>query len=301
MLQLKEGDQVLANFKITSTSPKTYIAKIKKPKGTSLQLSFDGISDVQINYLKIQDKTYQAENYKNTASWSSNGGCGSIQDKWMYCNGSIFFTNIEIAEPKTTSAIIVKASGAVGSEDINLFFNDSITKSFNDIPKSGTNYKFTLNTPTISSMRVVFPASGPSTEDVTVDYISIDGKIYQTEDQIDNIGTWVSGKGCSNNQGETLHCPGRVNFDMNTTTSFGNKASLPKNTFDLYPNPTSDMVTINGKANFEIQLIDLNGRVVYQQNAQNSLEISVSDFTKGMYLVTMISEDERIIKKLVIQ
>ncbi|HDP75897.1 MAG TPA: T9SS type A sorting domain-containing protein, partial [Bacteroidales bacterium] len=54
----------------------------------------------------------------------------------------------------------------------------------------------------------------------------------------------------------------------------------------IYPNPTTDFITVSGINNFSITIFDLNGRVVYQNSNQNS-KIDIGFLPKGMYIVKL--------------
>ena len=57
----------------------------------------------------------------------------------------------------------------------------------------------------------------------------------------------------------------------------------------VYPNPTSQSlyVTHNNMNSFGISIVDLNGKLIYQGNINKDQPLDVSDYTQGMYLVTI--------------
>lgn len=54
----------------------------------------------------------------------------------------------------------------------------------------------------------------------------------------------------------------------------------------IYPNPTSDIITISGINNFSITIFDLNGRVVYHNSTPDS-KIDIGFLPKGMYIIKL--------------
>jgi len=75
---------------------------------------------------------------------------------------------------------------------------------------------------------------------------------------------------------------------------------------NIYPNPTKGSFTIDFSSKSEnnsLQIIDLNGRVIYQENISNNYRkvYSSNQFAKGIYIVRIISNDNSINKKLIIQ
>ncbi len=63
--------------------------------------------------------------------------------------------------------------------------------------------------------------------------------------------------------------------------------------FQVYPNPASDVLNINGRNNMNlssVQLTDLNGRVVKTQNVAGvSSQLNISDLNAGVYLLKVTS------------
>jgi N-acetylneuraminic acid mutarotase/predicted GH43/DUF377 family glycosyl hydrolase len=74
--------------------------------------------------------------------------------------------------------------------------------------------------------------------------------------------------------------------------------------FKLYPNPASDLITLEFKSpgTHMIRLTNLNGQLMYNKRMEgNSHQIDLSSFLKGVYLITVTSRDyvrtEKIIKQ----
>ncbi len=64
----------------------------------------------------------------------------------------------------------------------------------------------------------------------------------------------------------------------------------------LYPNPASDLISIDGEQISSVTIFDVNGKVVIESK---SVKIDVSALAKGVYSVVIISNDNRSVKKLV--
>jgi hypothetical protein len=72
--------------------------------------------------------------------------------------------------------------------------------------------------------------------------------------------------------------------------------------FTLYPNPATDNVTItSGKVMQNITVTSTNGLTLFQRDIKaNSYELNVSSYSKGLYVITVITEDGGIeMKKLI--
>ncbi|WP_121667519.1 T9SS type A sorting domain-containing protein [Mesonia aquimarina] len=76
--------------------------------------------------------------------------------------------------------------------------------------------------------------------------------------------------------------------------------------FSVYPNPASEIITIQ-LSNAEVekmQLFDMNGKLVKEfptQNASGKQEVSISEFSTGVYFLKISTKTKTIIKKLSIK
>ena len=75
------------------------------------------------------------------------------------------------------------------------------------------------------------------------------------------------------------------------------------NTINMYPNPTTSSFQIDGltEGRYKLQISNLLGQIVLKRtiSASNN-EITTNSFKKGLYLVTLLRNDQRITKKLII-
>jgi len=76
------------------------------------------------------------------------------------------------------------------------------------------------------------------------------------------------------------------------------------NLLKVYPNPATDHITVKCDINdlLIVELSDLNGRVLYSNNFTNEIEINTIGFTKGMYILKLISDNKEIksLKKIIL-
>ena len=80
--------------------------------------------------------------------------------------------------------------------------------------------------------------------------------------------------------------------------------------FSLYPNPSNGMITIQMNSNStiynpKIVVYDIKGILVYEtsfQNNENQFEksLSLQNLSNGIYLLTILSDNEKLTKKLII-
>ena len=67
----------------------------------------------------------------------------------------------------------------------------------------------------------------------------------------------------------------------------------------LYPNPTNGILNIGNKNLIKIQIFDLTGKVIKEFNP-NSL-VDLSNFSKGIYLIKLISDEGIMMDKIIIK
>ncbi len=74
------------------------------------------------------------------------------------------------------------------------------------------------------------------------------------------------------------------------------------NEFEILPNPTNDVLLINGDEIFEIRISDLKGIEVLIDNTKtNRKEVNMAEIKNGVYLLKIITDKTMIIKKIVKQ
>lgn len=73
--------------------------------------------------------------------------------------------------------------------------------------------------------------------------------------------------------------------------------------FDIFPNPTSDFLTVNSTSNIdELQIFNLNGKSLYQAlSLGNNSQINVTNYPKGTYIILLKSGNKIVAEKFVIQ
>jgi len=89
-----------------------------------------------------------------------------------------------------------------------------------------------------------------------------------------------------------------------TVTGLTN-ASLSTDNYNVYPNPTKGIFTIDVpevKKNTSIAVYDMLGKVIVSKNATSTTtKIDLSGNTKGVYFINIQFEDEKIVRKVILQ
>lgn len=82
------------------------------------------------------------------------------------------------------------------------------------------------------------------------------------------------------------------------TTSNEGIADVNAFSFDLYPNPATNVVTVETDADAIVCILDLNGREVIRTNEST---IDVSTLAKGTYFVRLTTQEGTAVRKLIVQ
>jgi hypothetical protein len=96
---------------------------------------------------------------------------------------------------------------------------------------------------------------------------------------------------------------GKIIFSFSLLTNLTPTLSGSNKTIDIYPNPATDKLDISSanKAIYKIQLVDLNGKVVYTDYAGTHHEtIDLSRFIRGLYYVLVYTNDNIFTEKVII-
>lgn len=103
------------------------------------------------------------------------------------------------------------------------------------------------------------------------------------------------------------------NIDVNQTITILegsnplNVESFNVSNFNIYPNPTSNIVNIAYTGNaqlLDINIIDIQGKVVKEKmldGLNQEKHIDVSDLASGVYFISILEEDKKTVRKIVVQ
>lgn len=83
-----------------------------------------------------------------------------------------------------------------------------------------------------------------------------------------------------------------MNFTVTGTKELGSSAVI-------YPNPTSDFVKIQAKGNYNVKIVDVNGKVVLNQNANNSTNVDLRSLPNGVYMLQMTFDKDQTKTKII--
>lgn len=114
-----------------------------------------------------------------------------------------------------------------------------------------------------------------------------------------------------NLSGSEIFNTGHIFFDWNpaiitnTTYNINGTLSIPENTIgelvNLYPNPTSDVITISSSSEIiSIQLVDMSGKLIQSTDTQSTMaNLNLSTLKNGVYLLQIETVNGTVIKKVI--
>ena len=73
--------------------------------------------------------------------------------------------------------------------------------------------------------------------------------------------------------------------------------------FSIYPNPTSDYLTIDNKteATYDLFLFDIAGNLLYQEPIDKTKNLKVSQYKSGVYFLKITNKNRTVVKKIIIK
>lgn len=117
--------------------------------------------------------------------------------------------------------------------------------------------------------------------------------IWEPSPNIDNIDTTIDGIKAAYYYIDDVYLYGDTNYKA---------VGIKENIFEqvkVYPNPAADFITINtgDLKNIQVELFDISGRKLLQQNVVNSLQtLDVSGLSNGVY-ICVVTAGNRVIKR----
>ena len=73
---------------------------------------------------------------------------------------------------------------------------------------------------------------------------------------------------------------------------------------NVFPNPSNGKINVNFKQATEIRIVNITGKIIYQENINNNVtkskSIDMSNFANGIYFVNIINGEKSTVKKIVL-
>lgn len=91
----------------------------------------------------------------------------------------------------------------------------------------------------------------------------------------------------------------QISYETNTVSV----SEMSKSSFSVFPNPCSSIINIkcDPSTKYQVNLRDFSGRILYSGKIFNqSRTIKIDEYSKGMYFIELLNENERMIQKIII-
>lgn len=148
--------------------------------------------------------------------------------------------------------------------------------------------------------------SSGDTITVVWNIIDINGPHYDTLEYL-----LVSGNGiywlqysafCPTKAVGDYFCVAEVVYYANGNVSIVGTTELKEYSFQIFPNPTEDKININFEnGNSEINIYDLQGKIIYSSTIESGAEISLRNVEDGLYFISLESNGKKAIKTIIKQ
>ncbi|MDL2228444.1 T9SS type A sorting domain-containing protein [Odoribacter sp. OttesenSCG-928-L07] len=144
---------------------------------------------------------------------------------------------------------------------------------------------------------------GKVIEDIghTVAYFPNDGFYYTMCDEILDLGRWSTGIRCYEDN-DLFYNFNNYPCDTLWVVPFGGVNEYDKNDYKVYPNPTTNILTIEAQDNVDIIVTDIVGKkIVEMYNCNSVYNLDTSKWHNGIYFINIYSKGQKIITERVIK
>ncbi len=314
VIRLLIDEQVVATWPLT-TAFADYTASVDALGTIKLDFPANGLpeEDAVVDYLEVSDGTtttrYETEEQPtNTASYNfDENQCGGVSSAELYCPGYVLFdTPGGVSAP--AASLSITALGAVGDEELQLLFDGEAvaTWQIDATVESGLATYTTDQIPPSADteIRISFNEQGVADRNVRIqDLTIVDGStttVYESEKQSTNTGVFINGVGCSTAPSQWMQCSGYILYETPNTSSISARRGTA-GAVQLYPNPTDGRVTVSAPEGYRLQVIDVQGSVVWEeQQLSRFFEVETNDFVPGVYLVHLQNSTQKVVKRLIV-
>lgn len=251
---------------VTQTGVSTIPTKIKIPKGMQLTLK-----------LIYADMTLYRNNASTTYPYEINDmisilkSTASSQYAYYY-----YFYNWEIQEDSINSKrvpLVVNVSTDIPDANYSYTTDTTGLTNFTNNSSFATNYYWDFGDGTFST-------------DTNPSHTYLNSGVYNV--------TLIAENGCSSDT---------FNLDVNVIIT--NLSENLSNSINIYPNPSSNNITINFGKNISSSIIEINdllGKTIYETKVSNinKINIPVNTFKKGLYVINIKNKNYSFSKQLII-
>ena len=251
----------------------------------------------------------------NISYQSTNPSCGSSSGQLVQIiDAPILFagndTTVEANVPFSLNAYnpsnvaISWSGGVIDGSPFSLVMGNyqyvvSLVSPVTGCPSTDTIQVTAVNPPTISA--IIVDDNGTSSGSIDATIVTFGGPVFST--------LWSNGATTE----DIVNLPAS-HYTITVTDSSGIQGS---NTFtvvstvginesenfgiNIFPNPGSDLVLINSSSDFDVELFDVAGNLVYSGQGKQQYELQVKTWASGAYILHAKNEKSVITKKFVVK
>ena len=308
-IEIRYNDQRVGDRITLSTSYQEYKVQVNNANG-NFKVAFvndNGPRDAEIDWLQVGTTKRQAETRStNTAVWQNNS-CGGSDSQRMNCNGYIGFGTMSDV---TSGNVVIRARGNCGSETMILEVGGRNVKTWNsgEIGTSYANYTYSGYSGGTIKVKFTNNQSSPCDRNLYLDYIEVCGTRIQSESaSVVQTSNWTNGDkqvlftDGDNNYGN-LGCGSARTSSTSTKLVAEPVAGEWGEVFNLYPNPATDQLTVEGGDDYQVTLYDLTGRKVMQHDhLKGASQLNISHVLPGVYILKMNDSEHELRQRVIVK
>lgn len=201
------------------------------------------------------------------------------------------FMNFDISDPAGLLELASAFEGAI-TEGVDIISKPQYVKAWvkSNVADTITIAAFTKNGSDYAQMGVTIVDNATSWTEVTVNLTDLNSMVPE------KIGIIIIGGGMSSSTTTSFF------VDDITVDKHVNSIISSTPTFNIYPNPATDLVKIEMNGEYHVNIYDITGKkVIEQANLQNVSEINTSSLKSGVYMLEVVQGEKMQTKKIVIE
>ena len=92
-----------------------------------------------------------------------------------------------------------------------------------------------------------------------------------------------------------------TNYEYSYIDIFDSAEEIENSNVVVFPNPATDVITIEAADYQSVEMVDITGKVVFSSEIENSLNIDVKEFNSGVYFVKLNGANGSLTQKVVVK
>ena len=207
----------------------------------------------------------------------------------------------------TTTEVIVTARGATGEEQFELLLDSQRVGAIQTATTSLTDYTFTVDQ--AGTYRVVFINDGRSANDqdknLLVDKITVDGEVFESEDQAVNTGNWSPDVGCGGGgPAEWLYCNGYIEYEQGESeAALNSKGPTVEVNLRIYPNASQGTFYLESPEAQSLRVVNAMGQPLEVQVLKPGRKniVDITSQPAGVYLFQVLTPHGMVVHRVLKQ